>query len=819
MLLPAVILSLVARDVAPTAPIDLIERLFGASNVAWVTGNGGLTVGLSPLGDASVVSWPSPSYTDQLLHLGSNAADVRMRRSMAAHPAMGAFIGVRVHYADASPVIAFPRDGWTITQDRDAMPVVLTRMSPSDDLGVTIELRDWVVRDDDAWVRDVAVFATRDDVTGVDVLGYWNLSPTVSRVPQLPIADWAMDAYNDYAALWDDEADAIIHFRPGGHGDIDTIGALVTRPDIDYGAVGTALVGGAISAESAATMLDGLDTPGAYFAVGAREALAGHQIGFDATPICDVVGELVDNVAALPTLYPGLVLPLDPAIAEILRCNRTAASIAAEQGWSTLPQSAFEDLADGALQGAFGAAGQVDEALVVSAQKVGASWNVRFVIGAGPDVDAARAALAIGRDADLATTKAAWQAELNNVNLPKDARLVPAAERAIGNLLLAQDKNSGAIVASIARQPPYALDWPRDGAFFDYALDLAGLSERASKHARYTLTTQRLEDVGAEPIINSEPPPDPDDPNKNSFPAGAWEMNSYADGLVGGNIRWEIDNAALAVWTLVEHGERLPEAARPAWRDEVWPVVSRATELLVRWRDAATGLHAPANEDDNVAYTQTLHGAVTTWRGIESAAGLADRLSKSDEATRWHARADELKVAIDTHLREPNGGLYEEGLDVAQNPGNAAGGASAWALWPAGLDVPEGQIDTLLALADQRLDPANGGGAYVTKLLLAVGMRGSEAERVRAKDLLIRFVATGAWLGETFVTQGDGFDPRVANPHVWAGTLVYLSAMSLDDANIKKAEAEGGCSGAPSAGPCLVLAALGLAWRRRAALS
>ena len=28
------------------------------------------------------------------------------------------------------------------------------------------------------------------------------------------------------------------------------------------------------------------------------------------------------------------------------------------------------------------------------------------------------------------------------------------------------------IVASVARQAPYGLDWPRDGAFFDYALDV-----------------------------------------------------------------------------------------------------------------------------------------------------------------------------------------------------------------------------------------------------------------------------------------------------------------------------------------------------------
>ena len=818
MLTTLALLSTLLADIAPpVAPIDLIERLFGASNVAWVTGNGGLTIGLSPLGDASVVSWPSPSYTDQLLHLGSNAPDVRMQRSFAAHPAMGAFVGVRVHYRDGHSVVAFPRSDWTITQRRDDMPVVLTHMVPTSAIGVTVDVRDWVERDRDAWVRDVTVTKTRDDVTGVDVLGYWNLSPTLSRVPQLPIADWAMDAYNDYAALWDAQSDAVIHFRPAGRGDITSVTDLIARPAIDYGAVGAALASGAVDAAGAATIVasDALDDAGVYFAIGAREPLAGHQIGFDTTPTCQLIDDLADNVSQLPVLYPGLTLPLDPAIVDVLRCDKTAASIAAEQGWSALPTSAYEDLADGDLQGSFASAGQVDEALVVAAPEASdGTWQARFVIGAGADKDAARASLTVGRAADLTTTKAAWKAELDHVKWPQDAGLRAASERAIGNLLLAQDRHTGAIVASVARQPPYALDWPRDGAFFDFALDAAGLGERATKHARYTLTTPRTMDVDAEAIINSAPPPDPDDPQKAVFPAAAWEMNSYADGLVGGNIRWEIDNTALAVWTLVEHGERLPAAEQAAWRDDIWPVVSAATDLLARWRDAATGLPAPANEDDNAAYTQTLHGAVTTWRGIQSAAELADRKGEASTAARWHTRADELKAAIDTHLREPNGGLYREGLDAAQNPGNAAGGASAWALWPAGLDVPAGQIDKLLDLVELRLDPANGGGAYVTKLILAAAMRGDAAEKARALVLLKRFVATNAWLGETFVSDGTTFDPRVANPHVWAGTLVYLSSITLDPAEPASQDAAGGGCAGGSAALVGWLAALALVARR-----
>ncbi|MCC6619780.1 MAG: hypothetical protein IT385_00915 [Deltaproteobacteria bacterium] len=830
MLSPALALALlVAEPAPPSGPIDLIERLFGASNVAWVIGNGGLTIGLSHLGEASVVTWPSPSYADQLLHLGSNDPGVRARRNLAVDPAMGAFVGLRVTRA-AGVTVTFPRDRWTITQAYDPAPVLVTTMvaEAGDDLGVTrVTLRDWVDATRDAWVRDVVIEAD-DDVTAVAVLGYWNLSPTLSRIPQLPLADWVMDAYNDYAALWDDADDTVVHWRPLGRGDLTTVADLVVRPAIDYGPVGEALATGPISAEVAGQILAGAEgeAPGAWLVVGAREPILGHQIGFDDTPICVHVDALADNVAALPTEFPGLTLPLDPTLVDILRCDRTRDSIAADNGWSSLPTAAYDDLADGALEGSHGAAGQVDEALVVSATADGdGRFRARLVVAAGSTRELARTAFAAGRDADVAVTTAAFAAELDAAALPESPTLRAASERALTNLLLAQDRTTGAIVASIARQPPYGLDWPRDGAFFDYALDLAGLPARATKHARFTMSTQRTTDAFAEPIINPEPPPDPDDPDKRAFPAGGWEMNNYADGQPGGNIRWEIDNAALAIWSLIEHGERLPAGERAAWRSEIAATVTRGADLLARWRDATTGLHAPANEDDNAAYTQTLHGAATTWLALTSAAAHAGRVGESATASRWQARADELAAAIETHLRDPVTGFFDEGLNEAQNPGNAAGGATAWALWPGGMAVPvaseasggRDQIDALLDLAEQRLAPTSPGGAYVTKLLLAAAHRGTQAQKVRARALLERFIATDAWLGETFVNDGASFEPRVANPHVWAGTLVYLTAMALDDVphdpdTTRDDGSDDGCAtGAPAA---WILTALALAARR-----
>src|ERR1700737_3266699 len=106
---------------------------------------------------------------------------------------------------------------------------------------------------------------------------------------------------------------------------------------------------------------------------------------------------------------------------------------------------------------------------------------------------------------------------------------------------------SGAIVASIARQPPYFLDWPRDGSFFQHALDVAGVLPWVSQRARWYSTIQRRMPTTGVPLITPVATTDPDTMDEQ-FPAFAWEMNYYSDGAIGGNIRFEIDNTALHVW-------------------------------------------------------------------------------------------------------------------------------------------------------------------------------------------------------------------------------------------------------------------------------
>ncbi len=842
---------------------DMIEHFFGASNVNATAGNGGLTIGISSLGDLSVLTWPSPSYTDQVAHIASNALDVRTQRNMMLDESMGATLGLAYTTGDGSGFTWLRDATWTVSQgygDPEAA-VVETRFT-RDDLGLEVVVTDFVLPERDVWVRHLAVARQAgSDVRDATAFWYSNLAPTVSRVPQLPMADWAYDGFNDYAALYDETREAILHFRPAGHGDITEMGHLLGPPSVDFGVVGDALANGDPSGAAVSSLLTRLDhdaEPGVYLVLGASAPLAGWQVGQDPVDYCALMDTFIDHVLALPDAFPGSRLPLDPSLLKLLRCDETLEDLNTDNGWQHRPESAWLDARDGLLSRSRAAAGRVNEALSVPLVFTDDQATVTFHLASAATPAEAFTLLDESRAetyADqLGDTVAWWRAWLAPAHLPDttDARVRTVCRRALINLKVGTDRNSGAIVASISRQAPYGLDWPRDGAFFNAALDVAGYPGMVEDHLAFYDRVIRTVGVEPELFINPDPPPDPDNPYSNKFPAWSYEMNYYADGLVGGNIRFEIDNTALVVWSLVTHaGYIANEDERRQYLENHWTVIKNATDLLARWRDADTGLQAPANEDDNTEYTQTLHGAVTVYAALSNAARAARALGGPEEtlsALAWEARAWELKQAVLEHLYDEQSGRFLEGLEQSMNPEMAKAGPSAWLVWPARMvpwDDPRvvGQLRAILAQALDQLDPAHGGGAYLTKVLIAAALAlpdAADRQDVEAGLLaMVNLVATPdtAILGETFVavdTDGDGvtdaFSTRVSNPHLWAATLVYLTAMAMYnperfDAHLAElpplvepgATRRGcGCTGADTGGDGLpLLLALGLLLLRR----
>lgn len=419
----------------------------------------------------------------------------------------------------------------------------------------------------------------------------------------------------------------------------------------------------------------------------------------------------------------------------------------------------------------------------------------RTVAAARAELAKATAMPASARQA--AAEKAAHEA-LSMAALPDPslgARTVGVAQRALVNIYVARDRNTGAIVAGISRQPPYFLDWPRDGAFIGHALDVAGLLPWWTQRAEWYTRLQRTDGVPGNALVSGRTPTDPDTGDL-LFPAYAWEMNYYAEGTLGGNIRFEIDNTALHLWAAVVHAAALRGAARAAFVSAVWPTLKDALHLIARWRDASTGLPAPANEDDHLELTSTLHGATAVYAGLVAGARIAHAAGDEDAAQEALARSIELQKAIIRSYYDAKSGLFrdtpETGTDVI--PGTTGSGATAWLAWPGRVLGPEDerletQLTADMAAVMKDIRGETEGGAYVMKTVVAAALLGKDGgSRDAAREAVARLagIATPDTLhfGEVFVTThptagATVFSQRVAPPHVWEGTLFYLAAMAL----------------------------------------
>ncbi len=804
-------LASMAAPCAATSTIDGIEHIFGSTNVHAVTGHGRLSVGVSADGDVTVLTWPSPSFTDQLAYLSSNDVNARALPRFGAPEGAGLFLGLLVELSNGREVTWLrDREEWSIDQSYgpDDGPNVVTR-HVSERLGLTVTVTDTVRPprgDEDVMARLVEVQRAVDSpVQAAWLLTYANLSPLPgnSRIAEIPVVDWLFDGSNDFAAVWDASASAVIHFHPRDQLIYDQVASLVVPPAVDYGPIGAQLVAGTPSAPALAELVGSLDddyAPGAYLALTSRPAPDEHQIGYDATPLCAARDTFADNLLKLPQTVPGAQLPIDPSLIDLLRCAG-AAPPREREGWTHDAADALADLADGELSGSGIAAGEVNEALrtplAFEPTQGGSLASAALLLGAAPTAAAARAVVQEVTDPSQVADAARQELDswLAGLYLPESGppEVRKVARRSLINLRVGTDAATGAIVASISRQPPYGLDWPRDGAFFDAALDISGQSALVDRRADLYVGWQRREPVQATPLVDQPPPADPRSGESSAYPAGAWEMNYYPDGMVGGLFRFEIDNAAFALYSIVSH-VGWAEGAPRDYLEARWDAIARAANLLADWRDAATGLQAPAQEDDNAAYTQTLHGAVTVFGALD-VAGQAARLEGRDaEARHWEARACELRNAILTHLYDAGAQRFVSGIGQSYDPQRAPTGETAWLVWPMRL-LPweDPRVQTQLRgdveLIEPRVQLETEGGSYFMKNTVSFGLANLdpdlESRIIAMRDFLAEHHPTSTGhFGESMVVvpglDGPTASQRVATPHLWEGVLYYLTAMAVD---------------------------------------
>lgn len=364
--------------------------------------------------------------------------------------------------------------------------------------------------------------------------------------------------------------------------------------------------------------------------------------------------------------------------------------------------------------------------------------------------------------------------------LPEGDKARDFAYRTAISLRTGYDPESGAIVASTSCSPPYNLDWPRDGAFFQLFLLMNGKLKEAEKHALFYPRIQYKNGWGL------------------YGPPGAFAMNGYADGTPGGPVDFEIDEIGFVLWiyemTAAALASQNPKEAL-RFLSEIRTSAYLASELLTRCRDEVTALQCKANEDDNPRFTQTIHGAITVWMGLTSSARIFAALGEEVLKERYQARAHELARAIRIYLNPQKPlSLRADNLDLR---------AYAWTVWPAYFfSAFDGEILAYLrkAFISQLayvFGPQGRDTIYDTKpgisLLIpplrteeTVGFM-SEIARIYLEEVVTPGTLHLAEVSSRLDLDGDGKEEwvnRVAPPHLWAQTLLYFVLVGLDDPHL-----------------------------------
>ncbi len=445
-------------------------------------------------------------------------------------------------------------------------------------------------------------------------------------------------------------------------------------------------------------------------------------------------------------------------------------------GWT---YDAYRDAADGNLSRGGSYDGQTTGALRAPLAFSGTVATRDVALAGGGSQTAALSTLATALGRGQATVAAQKKASLAPIMaaapLPatSDLKELRLAKRAVV-LLNTSQAPSGAIPAAISVQPPYAEDWPRDGMYFDEALDLMGAHDKVTAHKRFYIRTQRR--PGFAPIGDV------------GVPMGSWPMNMYDTGVVSGPIPYEIDETGFGGWGLWSHYEHTGDRA---YLDEAWPAIKRAAEHFVTCKDTQTNLQCRSTEDDNldIGNQQTIAGAMPGWLALKAGAQAAAVVGDTTAQARFAARRDELAAAIDARLWDESKGWYA-GMDVP-----AIRKVVTYVGWPepfkpATDDRMRRHADATWAAFAPTFDaPAPGGrtaGFYDGLALIALAdqWRGDPAKMDRLKRGLHWIATTQATadtglLGENWIVRDGSVKTITAIPQLWQHALFYLASLEV----------------------------------------
>jgi len=374
----------------------------------------------------------------------------------------------------------------------------------------------------------------------------------------------------------------------------------------------------------------------------------------------------------------------------------------------------------------------------------------------------------------LARAEKHWLDLTSDAPLPDtdDQRIMQVAKRSVVSVYQGFAKDTGAAVASLSTQPPYGLDWPRDGAFLNLAMIESGFPGLARQRLLF--------------IANAQSRPG----NKiKRVPEGNWASNYYADGVPGFPILWwEIDETGWGIWSLVYYYEVSGDLA---YLESVYPALKRAADFLVEFKDPKTGLHKKAYENDWPEKRSTIHGAMPNYLGLNYAAMAARAMGDDESAARWEARSSELKSAIlDLHWDPACGGRF---VDRAEHRGDCRIEPSsinaALLLWPCRVLEPgspkaEAAAEQAWESVAKSFNGERDHGSYepYTLLCLAKYWEGRPDKLELIKKGLAWCARTPVTetghFGEVWVTVDGKISPGEGQPHLWHHSLFYLASLA-----------------------------------------
>ena len=454
---------------------------------------------------------------------------------------------------------------------------------------------------------------------------------------------------------------------------------------------------------------------------------------------------------------------------------------------SKAPPGAREDAADGSLQGNPFYRGPVDAGIRINLKESGPSPTLLIAVAGS----ASGAAGLITRTREAGIEQAEeragrlWEPVAKRIFLPREctAHEERVARRSILNLLAGRDPGTGALVASPSRQPRYCYDWPRDGAFFDMALDLAGFPEMVDAHLSFYRRTQRRSALAFSPtwLASLRFP--------LYRPRGHWFSNMHTDGSPGffKLIPIEIDETSLLVWDLWRHERYVPEEGKDTYRKTYEEMLRLAVRAILRFVDLKRGWTKKVMEDDDHVAKATLHGASAVLAGLASAVDLAERWSiDGTTVAAWRKAARVLRKGM---------------LERIQDPGilRAAGWRGLWwCLFPAPLFEDSSQpgfreiLQRLAEEMERKIRRESGGIGYLGEQLFVFALSTRNLPEYRdLKERGIRvltvdapvegtdsFGEVGLWK-RTEDPEGCFIQNRTAIPHLWSGITVYLSVLAM----------------------------------------